>query len=133
MSGLLEAYAPVTGGAVLHPVRLFAAGLQGRRVLHVSSTRVGGGVAEILAKMIPLMQELGLQVDWEVITGESDFYQCTKSFHNALQGDPVEIPQHLYQAYEATNQQNAERLRPLLEQADFGFIHDPQPAMFLKL
>ena len=133
MSGLLDAYAPVTGEAVVHHLRLLAARLEGRRVVHVNSTRVGGGVAEILAKMIPLMQELGLQVDWEVITGESDFYQCTKSFHNALQGDPVEIPRHLYQAYEATNQRNAERLRPLLEQADFVFIHDPQPAMFLKL
>jgi trehalose synthase len=133
LSGLLEAYAPITGETAIHHLRLLAAELQGKRVVHVNSTRVGGGVAEILAKMIPLMQELGLQVDWEVIAGESDFYQCTKSFHNALQGNPVEIPQRLYQAYEQTNVQTAERLGALLEQADFVFIHDPQPAMLREL
>jgi trehalose synthase len=133
VSGLLDSYASAAGDTVIQHLRLLAGGLQGMRVLHVNSTRVGGGVAEILAKMVPLMRELGLQVDWEVITGESDFYQCTKSFHNALQGDPIEIPPQLYRAYEQTNAENAERLRPLLEQSDFVFIHDPQPAMFLQL
>ena len=133
MTGLLDSYAPVTGEAVIQHLRLLASALQGKRVVHLNSTRVGGGVAEILAKLIPLKQELGLQVEWEVIKGEGEFFECTKSFHNALQGNPVEIPQRLYRAYEETNVENAERLRPLLEQADFVFIHDPQPAMFLKL
>lgn len=133
MTGLLDSYAPVTGEAVIQHLRLLATALQGKRVVHLNSTRVGGGVAEILAKLIPLKQELGLQVEWEVISGEGEFFECTKSFHNALQGNPVEIPQRLYRAYEETNSKNAERLRPLLEQADFVFIHDPQPAMLLQL
>ncbi len=133
MTGLLDSYTPVTGEAVIQHLRLLASVLQGKRVVHVNSTRVGGGVAEILAKLIPLKQELGIDVQWEVISGQGDFFQCTKSFHNALQGNPVEIPQRLYRAYEETNVQNAERLRPLLEQADFVFIHDPQPAMLLSL
>lgn len=133
MTGLLDSYAPVTGEAVIQHLRLLATALQGKRVVHLNSTRVGGGVAEILAKLIPLKQELGLQVEWEVISGEGEFFECTKSFHNALQGNPVEIPQRLYRAYEETNRKNAERLRPLLEQADFVFIHDPQPAMLLQL
>jgi len=133
VSGLLDAYAQVAGEGAVRQLQRLADRLRGKRVLHVNSTRVGGGVAEILAKMVPLMQELGLSVEWEVMAGQSDFYQCTKSFHNALQGEPVDIPPRLYRAYEETNAENAARLRPLLEQADFVFIHDPQPAMLLEL
>ena len=61
--------------------------LRGKTVVHVNSTREGGGVAEILHKMVPLMQELGLDARWEVISGPPEFYQATKGFHNALQGN----------------------------------------------
>jgi len=101
------------------------------RIVHVNSTRVGGGVAEILNTLVPLMQELGMEVDWEVVTGEQAFYECTKGFHNGLQGNPVALPDSLYRAYEATNAENAERLRPSLENAEVVFIHDPQPAALL--
>jgi trehalose synthase len=94
---------------------------------------VGGGVAEILAKLVPLSDELGLDTHWEVITGEAEFYRCTKAMHNTLQGERVSIPERLLKIYEQTNEQNAERLRPLLEQADVVFIHDPQPAPLLAL
>ncbi|MGE5026990.1 MAG: glycosyltransferase, partial [Betaproteobacteria bacterium] len=60
------------------------------------------------------------------------FYQCTKGFHNALQGQAVTVPESLLRSYEETNAANAERLRPLLEQADAVFIHDPQPAALLS-
>jgi trehalose synthase len=83
--------------------------------------------------MVPLMQELGLETSWEVVTGDEPFYLCTKSFHNALQGNRVEIPDHLYRAYEETNRENAERLCQVLEEADLVFIHDPQPAPLLNL
>jgi trehalose synthase len=133
MAGLLERYTPIVGGDVIDHLRQLAEPLRGAKVLHVNSTREGGGVAEILSWLIPLKQELGLDTVWEVIIGESQFYQCTKSFHNGLQGNRVDIPQSLIDSYEETNRMNAERLRQRLEEADFVFIHDPQPAPLLNL
>ncbi len=131
MTAVLDAYAEIVGEAVIDHLRQLAAPLRGMRVVHVNSTREGGGVAEILNWLIPFKQELGLDVRWEVVNGEKNFYQCTKSFHNGLQGSPVNISPALLKAYEATNADNAERLRLHLEEADFVFIHDPQPAPLL--
>lgn len=131
MPSLLDAYAEVAGADVIDHLRQLAAPLQGMRVVHVNSTRVGGGVAEILEKLVPLTRELGIDARWEVITGESDFYQCTKRMHNALQGNRVDIPAALLQVYEQTNERNAGQLRALLEEAEFVVIHDPQPAALL--
>ena len=131
MSGLLEKYVPIVGAEVIDHLRHLAEPLKGSRVVHVNSTREGGGVAEILSWLIPCKQELGLETSWEVIEGGPEFYQCTKSFHNGLQGAPVAIPARQLAAYEQTNRDNAERLRGLLSEADFVFIHDPQPAPLL--
>lgn len=90
-------------------------------------------MAEILTKLVPLMQELGLHTDWQVINGDEPFFQCTKAMHNALQGNPVSIPERLLSHYEDINRDNAERLRSHLSDADFVFIHDPQPAPQLSL
>ena len=132
MSGLLEKYVPIVGAEVIDHLRHLAEPLKGSRVVHVNSTREGGGVAEILSWLIPFKQELGLETSWEVIEGGPEFYQCTKSFHNGLQGAPVAIPPRQLAAYEQTNRDNAERLRGLLSEADFVFIHDPQPAPLLQ-
>lgn len=133
MTTLLEEYATVAGEDVIDHLRQLARILQGRKVVHVNSTRVGGGVAEILHKLVPLMNELGVEAGWEVIAGDNDFYQCTKNFHNALQGNRVNIPEQLLRAFEDNNAQNAERLRTELEAADIVFIHDPQPLPLLRL
>jgi len=133
MSDLLDAYARVAGKDAVDHLQQLSAPLKGAKFVHVNSTRVGGGVAEILMKMIPLMNELGIDTSWEVISGEDKFYQCTKSMHNALQGDPVHISEDLLKAYEETNSKNADILRPILEDADYVIIHDPQPAPLLKL
>ena len=127
----LESYAGITGADVIDQLRQLAAPLRGLRVVHVNSTREGGGVAEILAKLVPFMNELGIPTAWEVITGNADFYQCTKRFHNTLQGDAQDIPEYLLRNFEQTNRENAERLRPALADADIVFIHDPQPAPLL--
>lgn len=129
---LLDRYAEHTGSDVIHHLRQLAAPLEGLKVVHVNSTRVGGGVAEILDKLVPLMRELGLDASWEVISGAEEFFQCTKHMHNALQGNQVSISPALLAAYEDTNARNAEQLRPVLEAADVVFIHDPQPAALLK-
>lgn len=133
MSELLKSYAKVAGEDAVLKLQQFAAPMKGAKFVHVNSTRVGGGVAEILMKMVPLMNELGIDTSWEVIAGEDKFYQCTKGMHNALQGDPVDISDELLKAYEETNAQNAKTLRPILEDADYVIIHDPQPAPLLSL
>jgi len=131
MSTLLDTYAQVVGEDVVDHLRQLAEPLHGMKMVHVNSTRVGGGVAEILTKLVPLTRELGIDARWEVISGDEEFYQCTKGMHNALQGNPVSIPEPLLRSYEQTNAQNAEQLRGALQDADFAIIHDPQPAALL--
>lgn len=128
----LEEYSPIVGEDVIDQIKQLARVLQGAKVVHVNSTREGGGVAEILHWLVPLKQQLGLEASWEVITGDKEFYECTKSFHNGLQGNRVQIPDSLLKVYEETNRQNAEAIREKLVSADFVFIHDPQPVPFLK-
>lgn len=132
MTTMLDSYAAVTGEDVIRHLQQLAAPLKGKSVVHVNSTRVGGGVAEILEKLVPLARELGIDTRWEVITGDSEFYQCTKSFHNSIQGDRIAIPETLLDHFLEVNEQNANNLRNVLEEADFVFIHDPQPVALLK-
>ena len=133
MSAPLSAYEGIVGSAVIRQLRQLGEKLAGTRIVHVNSTREGGGVAEILEWMTPLMGELGLQASWEVIHGTPPFFEITKSIHNALQGHPVSISVKNWKLYEDVNARNFERLGPMLEEADFVFIHDPQPAHLLSL
>ena len=128
----LEEHAAVVGNDVIDQLRTLARPLAGKRVVHVNSTRVGGGVAEILANLVPLMQELGISTRWEVIEGDSEFFAVTKVFHNALQGKPLDVPPSLFEHYKEVNRQNALALHSVLEDADYVFVHDPQPAPLLQ-
>lgn len=121
---LLDRYEEVVGHREVEHLRQHAAGLRGKTVVHVSSTRTGGGVAEILTWMTPMMEELGITTRWEVISGPPEFFRVTKSFHNGLQGFPVSLKPRDFQLHLETNRENAERLK--LE-ADVVFVHDPQP------
>jgi trehalose synthase len=98
---------------------------KGRSFLHVNSTREGGGVAEILHRAIPIMQSLGINVRWEVITGDTGFFDVTKKIHNALQGHPENFTADMWAYLEEINRKNSAGLD--LE-ADCVYIHDPQPA-----
>jgi trehalose synthase len=129
---LVANYSAVVGEGVVRNLAQLAAKLRGAKVLHVNSTRQGGGVAEILEKLVPLQCELGMEVRWEIIEGSADFYRCTKSFHNALQGQPVDVGTALLQEYEEANRRTAEKLGKLARDADFVFVHDPQPAALLR-
>lgn len=132
LQNMMAEYKAVTSSTVIHHLEQLAAPLKGAKVLHINSTKEGGGVAEILHKLIPLKQALGIKADWEIITGNQEFYQCTKGFHNALQGMRQPISEKLLRNYEKTNKENGERLNSKLKDADFVFIHDPQPAPLLK-
>ena len=132
MASKLKRYAEIVGNDVIDQLFQLAHLLEGIKVVHVNSTRQGGGVAEILNKLVPLMKELGLDVSWEIIEGNPEFFTTTKNFHNALQGNRIETSDRLKAIYEKTNLENAEKLRDKLIDADIVFIHDPQPAMLLN-
>ncbi|MGH7318524.1 MAG: glycosyltransferase [Candidatus Rokuibacteriota bacterium] len=103
--------------------------VRGRRFLHVNSTLSGGGVAEILQRLVPIMNHLGIKTDWEVIEGDAEFFSTTKAFHNALQGTEQVITETMLEHYLAVNRANARRLR--LE-SDLVLVHDPQPAPLIE-
>ncbi len=128
MNNILEPYKNLLGAEVIHQLFQIASLLKGRKIVHVNSTKEGGGVAEILSKMVPLMNALGLETRWEVIQGENTFFQCTKIFHNSLQAQGMSLPtQDFLATYERTNAENADVLRSVLQDADSVFVHDPQP------
>jgi trehalose synthase len=133
MDKALQMYEAFAGSGAICQLRMLSDRLKGMRVVHVNSTREGGGVAEILSWMVSLMRDLGLDASWEVIRGSQDFYSVTKSIHNGLQGFPVNIGPDGWATYQAANEANAKVLRPSLEAADIVVIHDPQPASLLRL
>ncbi len=128
----LENYAEIVGNEVVDQLHQLAALLKNIRVVHINSTKQGGGVAEILNKLVPLKKELDIDVSWEIIEGTPDFFKCTKYFHNALQGNNIKISKTLLKEYERVNEVNAEKLHDTLNDADIVFIHDPQPAPLLQ-
>lgn len=125
----LEAYQPIIGRQAIDELRLLAEHLRQRRIQHVNSTAVGGGVAEILHRLIPLLQELGVQARWDVIKGGDAFFQVTKRVHNALHGEPAALAPHDYRVFLETAAHN---LKTLSLTGDVLFIHDPQPIALIK-
>ncbi len=126
-------YEDIVGEGTLRQIEQLGSRLKGSRVVHVNSTKQGGGVAEILHRLVPLMEDLGIETSWEVVTGAEEFFQATKIIHNSLQGFPEVLTPALQKVYQETNEENAARLRENLEDADFVIIHDPQPAGLLDL
>src|SRR5213080_3702303 len=122
-------YEPIVGKAELDELRFLAQRLRGRTVKMVNSTAVGGGVAEILNRLIPLMNELEVQTKWEVITGGNDFFEVTKGFHNALHGGEYHLTEDVLKIFNSYNEQN--RLRMTFDE-DVVVIHDPQPAGLIR-
>ncbi len=129
MTITLEAYRDVVPPGTLDLLRRLAERLKGRSLLHVNSTRVGGGVAEMLLRYLPLLRELGIETRWEVITGGDAFFHVTKSFHNALQGQEQAFSEKMLTTFVETNRENAAQLDL---RADVVMIHDPQPAAVIE-
>ncbi len=133
MTRTLSAYESIVGASTIRQLLRLGERLENVRVVHVNSTRQGGGVAEILDWLVPLMRDVGLDASWEVIDGNTRFFEITKSIHNGLQGQPVNLSKRDWEHYWETNSSSAARLRPILEDADIVIIHDPQPAALLGL
>jgi len=126
---LFDQYLRISPKGDLLLLQMLCAKMRGRSFLHINSTREGGGVAEILQRMIPILQELGIDARWEVIEGNPKFFDITKKIHNALQGNPENITEEMWQYYFETNRRNSENLNL---DADVILIHDPQPAPLIE-
>lgn len=126
----LDDYRGEAADAILEGVRAQAEQLRGARVLHLNATPYGGGVAELLRSVVPLLNDLGVIADWKVIGGDEAFFQVTKAIHNGLQGSLRDLTVEQQRTYLAYAKENAAQLT---EEYDFIFIHDPQPAALLSL
>ncbi len=122
-------YEPIVGINTIEELRILAGKLQGKVIQNVNSTAVGGGVAEILNRMVPLLQELGVNARWDFIKGGENFFNVTKKFHNALHGKSEEITSQMFEVFMETSQRNIDELKIY---GDILFIHDPQPIALVK-
>jgi len=125
----LDDYRDIASQGTVEFLKRLAEKIQGKKILHINSTKLGGGVAEILHSLVPLLQNVGLEAQWEVISGSEEFFSTTKAFHNALQGLEQQISPQMLQNYLENNRENARRLS---FEVDYVVIHDPQPAALIE-
>lgn len=125
----IDEYISIVGRSQIDDLKLLAGRLQNKVIQHVNSTSVGGGVAEILNRMVPLLNELGVNTKWDVIKGGEQFFEVTKKFHNALHARSEEITQRDFDIFLETSQENIVSLDIY---GDIVFIHDPQPIALIK-
>jgi trehalose synthase len=125
----IDDYQSIIGQANLDALRFLAHDLKGKTIKMVNSTAVGGGVAEMLNQLVPMLTELEVPTHWDVITGGNDFFEVTKAFHNALQGSDYQLTQHVQEIFLMYNDQNMRRMQ---FDEDLVVIHDPQPAALVR-
>lgn len=124
----IEEYAPVVGQSTIDELHVLSKQLEGKSIQNINSTAVGGGVAEILTRMIPLLKQLGVDARWDVIKGDEKFFSVTKKFHNGLHGVPVEVSDDEYSLFLDMNRENAAQM----QFGDIVFVHDPQPIALVE-
>jgi len=124
----LDGYNGIVADSLTAEIRHLAELLKGARVVHINATAFGGGVAEMLQSLVPLMCEVGLDAEWQVIAGDDEFFTVTKAFHNGLQGMDGPLTDGMKETWERYNRTNAENFEG---QYDFIVVHDPQPAGLL--
>lgn len=129
----LANYRPLVGPEVVDRIQRLAEPVRGARVLHINATAIGGGVAELLFSLVPLMRDAGLDVDWYVLDAHERFFDVTKGFHNALQGFAGSWSQEAFQIYWDGCADNARRLARAWRDYDFIIVHDPQPLVLRSL
>ena len=125
----VEDYAPIVGEGPVQELFLLAKKLEGKTIQNIDSTAVGGGVAEILTRMIPLVKQLGVDARWDVIKGDERFFVITKKIHNALHGAPVGISEDDFAHFLEMNRTNANEMDL---SHDFILVHDPQPIALIE-
>ena len=125
----LDAYRASVGDDVIDELYLLAEKLSGMIVQNINSTAVGGGVAEILAYMVPLLNDLGVTAKWDVIKGDEEFFLITKKMHNALHAVKEQFTDSEFRYFLEINEQNQKELDLY---GDVIFIHDPQPIALIK-
>ena len=126
----LADYTHIVGWPLIDEIRTLAEPLSGLRVLHLSATAFGGGVSEILYTLVPLMRDVGVDAEWQVIYGREEFFNATKLLHNALQGHPDDLTEDQWATWKQYNEMNA---RELSSDWDVIIVHDPQPAAIHSL
>src|SRR5437773_230524 len=122
-------YGTIATRGLMEEIHRLAAQVEGRRVVHRSATAFGGGVAEILYALVPLMRDAGVDAEWRIIQGADEFFGATKTIHNALQGSPQGLTPEQEEVYRQYNATNAEQLE---DEYDFVIVHDPQPAFMIE-
>lgn len=127
---ILEKYINLLGSEEINKLRDKAKKYRGKEILNVNATKFGGGVAEILHNMIPLMEELEIKARWEVFTAPESFFEISKKMHNALQGNmEIHFTNEEISTYISQAKSTYEQIQP---KADFIIIHDPQPCPVIK-
>ena len=122
-------YEPIVGHQNLEELYLLAEGLKGKRIKMFNSTAMGGGVAEILHQLVPLLNDLGIETQWEVIKGGEDFFVVTKKIHNGLHGESISFPPRMKEIFLEVSREN---LKNTNLDGDFIVIHDPQPIVYIE-
>jgi trehalose synthase len=125
----LDDYIDIVGAAPIYSIFSKARKLYGKRICHINATFLGGGVAEILGRLVPLLNEAGLSAEWRTISGSPAFFDVTKRFHNALQGSPLRLSRNKKDLYLEVNQ---EFLKFTRLNYDCIVVHDPQPLPMIK-
>jgi trehalose synthase len=125
----LTDYEPIVGRQTLEELHLLAEGLKGKRIKMVNSTAVGGGVAEILNRLIPLLNDLGIPTQWTVVKGGEDFFEVTKKIHNGLHGEPISFSSRMKEIFLEVSREN---LRYVDFDQDVIVVHDPQPIVYVE-
>ncbi len=125
----LSDYRKIVGDAIIGEIYHKAKPLYGKRVLHINSTCIGGGVAEILNSLAPLLNNVGLEADWRILHGNPDLFDITKKFHNALQGDLINLDSIKKELYIQANEIFAAYASI---NRDIVIIHDPQPLPLIE-
>ncbi len=125
---ILFDYKEVVGPDIIEELTILASHVGNRSIKMVNSTAVGGGVAEMLRRVVPLLNDLGVKATWDVIKGEEEFFEITKSFHNALQGKEEYFHEDVFKTYLKYNEMNN---REMEFDEDLIVIHDPQPAALI--
>ncbi len=124
----IREYEAIVGKTIIDELFLLAEHLKGRSFVNINSTSVGGGVAEILTRITPLLKQLGVDARWDVIKGDERFFFVTKKIHNGLHGVPVDISDEEFEAFLQVNRENADEM----QFADTVFVHDPQPMALIE-